>query len=67
MTGKLIAAERVKCGMTQEELAEKAQISRYTLVKIENGNGINMTAHTLKQIADVLGVSTDYLLCRKCQ
>lgn len=64
--GKRIAEERRKRGMTQEKLAEEAQISRYTLVKIENGDGVNMTVHTLLQIARVFGVTTDYLLFSEC-
>ncbi len=67
MVGKRIAEARRAKGLTQSELAEKAEISRYTLVKIENGDGVNMTAHTLLNIARVLGVSTDFLLCHECQ
>ncbi len=55
---------RTKRGMSQEELADKADLSRYLISKIENGDDINLTKNTMVSIAKVLGVkvSTIFLL-----
>lgn len=49
--------------MTQEYLAEKANVSRPNLAKFETGKSIP-TLETLSKIADALDVSIDYLLGR---
>lgn len=36
-TGKLIKELRIKKGMTQEELADKTEVSARTIQRIENG------------------------------
>lgn len=54
-TGKLIKELRVKKGMTQEELAEKTEISARTIQRIENGE-VDPRAYTLQMIAKALGV-----------
>lgn len=66
MVGQRIKECRKAKHMTQAELAERANISRMTLVKIEKGTVPNMSAYTLRSLALVLGVSTDYLLCVEC-
>ena len=66
MFGKRIADARKSKNMTQIELAEKAGISRYTLMKIENGQSPNVSAVIILKIAMALGVSTDFLLCAEC-
>lgn len=43
--------------MTQEELAEKAKVSRYLISQLENGYDVNITKHTMLSIADALGAS----------
>ncbi len=58
--GKRIKNERLKLGLTQEELAEKVDISKNFMSLIENGK--NMSVETLLKISDVFGVSVDYLL-----
>lgn len=58
--GKRIKDERQKRGMTQEQLAEKIDISTNFMSLIENGK--NMSVETLTKISIVLGVSVDYLL-----
>ncbi|MDI3524627.1 MAG: hypothetical protein PWQ27_1794 [Kosmotoga sp.] len=53
---------RIKRGMTQEELAEKAKISRATLSKIENGK-VKLTDFFLADtIAAILGVPVEVLV-----
>lgn len=58
--GKRIKQERIKQGITQEQLAEKADISLNFMSLIENGK--NMSVQTLINIAKALEVSVDYLL-----
>ncbi|MFC1658891.1 helix-turn-helix domain-containing protein [Candidatus Omnitrophota bacterium] len=56
---------RKKHGLSQEELAKKADITYSTLIKIESGANGNPTIKTLKKIADALDVSLDELVGRK--
>lgn len=58
--GARIRRERQTRGITQERLAEKADISLNFMSLIENGR--NMSVETLVKIAIALGVSVDYLL-----
>lgn len=58
--GKRIKAERQSRGITQEQMAEKVDISTNFMSLIENGR--NMSVETLAKISTVLGVSVDYLL-----
>lgn len=54
-TGKLIKDLRVKKGMTQEELAERTEITARTIQRIENGE-VDPRAYTLQMIAKALDV-----------
>lgn len=54
-TGKLIKELRVKKGMTQEELADKTEVSTRTIQRIENGE-VDPRAYTLQMIAKALDV-----------
>ncbi len=54
-TGKLIKELRLKKGMTQEELAEKTEVSARTIQRIENGE-VDPRAYTLQMIARALEV-----------
>lgn len=58
--GKKIRAERQSRGITQEQLAERIDISTNFMSLIENGR--NMSVEVLVKISIVLGVSVDYLL-----
>lgn len=58
--GSRIRAERLARGITQEQLAEKVDISVNFMSLIENGR--NMSVETLVNIAKALGVTVDYLL-----
>jgi transcriptional regulator with XRE-family HTH domain len=58
-TGKLIKELRIKKGMTQEELADKTEVSARTIQRIENGE-VDPRAYTLQMIAKALEV--DYKL-----
>ena len=59
--GKYIAGKRKKLGMTQKQLAEKLGMSDKSVSKWERGESIP-DIEVLKQIADLFGVSVDYLL-----
>jgi len=58
--GERIRAERIKNHITQEALAEKCDISKNFVSLIENGR--NMSLETIIKIANVFGVTVDYLL-----
>ncbi len=58
--GKRIREERLSRGITQEQLAEMADISLNFMSLIENGK--NMSVQTLVNIACSLNVTVDYLL-----
>lgn len=58
-TGRLIKELRIKKGMTQEELADRTEVSTRTIQRIENGE-VDPRAYTLQMIAKALEV--DYTL-----
>ncbi|MCH5300980.1 MAG: helix-turn-helix transcriptional regulator [Ruminococcus sp.] len=58
--GSRIRKERLNRGITQEQLAEKVDISINFMSLIENGR--NMSVEILVKISEALGVSVDYLL-----
>ena len=60
-TGDRIREIREKRGMTQEQLANEANISKGFLSDVEN-NKRNIGSERLLRIADILGASVDYLL-----
>lgn len=45
---------RIQQGLSQEELAEKANLSRYLISKIEKGDDVNLTKNTMISIATAL-------------
>lgn len=60
---KRLQETRLKCGLKQQDVAEKTGINVITLSGYEIGkNEPNMEA--LVSLADVYGVSLDYLMCR---
>ena len=52
---KIIKERREELGVTQEQLADLAEIGLRTLKNIESGKG-NPTLQTLQKIADLLGL-----------
>ena len=59
--GEKISILRHDCGMSQDELAEKLDVSRQSVSKWESGKAIPDSNKVLA-IAELFGVSTDYLL-----
>lgn len=53
---------RDEMGLSQEELAEKAQISRTTLSKIESGENVSVMSETLLALAKALDTTVDGIL-----
>lgn len=45
---------RVEQNLTQEELAKRANVSRYLISRIENGDDVNITKNTMLSIAEAL-------------
>ena len=65
LLGERIRKARIRYGMSQAELARRIKVSLNTMNKIEAGDTPDPRASRIKAIADVLGVSADYLLGRE--
>jgi len=53
---------RAKLGMTQDDLAKKADIKYTTLMKVESGTVNKPSVQTMAKIAKALGVSIEDLI-----
>jgi transcriptional regulator with XRE-family HTH domain len=60
--GARIRAERVSCGLSQEEAASRAQVGYKHWQEIEGGRG-NPTVRTLMRIAAALDVDLCVMIC----
>jgi transcriptional regulator with XRE-family HTH domain len=56
---------RLRLRLTQQRLGELIGQDQAYVSRLERGGLTEITVTTLERIADVLGVSTDYLLKRK--
>ncbi|MGN1162075.1 MAG: helix-turn-helix domain-containing protein, partial [Candidatus Fimenecus sp.] len=61
MIGQFISAKRKSLGMTQQELAEKLQITNKAVSKWETGDGMP-DIQLLKPLSEVLDVTVDEIL-----
>ena len=59
--GKRIMERRKKLGLTQEQLAERSEVTTQFVSYAESGKR-GMRPENLMKVAAALGVSTDYLL-----
>jgi transcriptional regulator with XRE-family HTH domain len=53
---------RSKLGLTQDDLAKRADIKYTTLMKVESGTVNNPSVQTMAKIAKALGVSIEDLI-----
>jgi len=60
--GKNIKKIRAKLGLTQDDLAKKADIKYTTFTKVESGVVNKPSVQTMAKIAKALGVSIEDLL-----
>jgi transcriptional regulator with XRE-family HTH domain len=65
LLGDRIRKARIRYGMSQAELSRRVEISKNAMNLIETNKTTDPAASIVKAIADVLQVSTDYLLGRK--
>lgn len=63
MFNKRLREVRMKCGLTQQNMADNIGVALRSYQCYETGSR-NPSLDLLVLIADTLGVSTDYLLCR---
>ena len=63
--GERIRQERLRYGMSQVELARRIGISKTAMNQIESGETEDPRVSRLRAIADILGVSMDYLAGRQ--
>lgn len=59
--GRRIAARRKQLRMTQDELAERADVTPQTISSAERGQK-SLRSENLMRVSRALGVSSDYLL-----
>ncbi len=62
--GMRVKLRRVKLGLSQKELGEHIGQDQAYISRLERGQLPGATIAVLERLADVLGVSTDYLLNR---
>lgn len=60
--GKRLITARQARQMTQEKLAEAADLHRPTLAALERGRKPHIRGDTLYRLCKALGISADYLL-----
>lgn len=63
MLSKRLKSVRKNRGLTQEELAKRVKTTKGTISNYENGHS-TPSNEMLKDLADALNTTTDYLLCR---
>lgn len=63
--GESVLKLRKARGLTQEELANKAGVTKLTVLNIETGETQNPSAETLGSLAVALGATIDELMNRK--
>ena len=59
--GQSIRAQRIRMGMTQEELAEKILIPKPTISSYENDR-VDIKSSVIAELAEALGTDPNYLI-----
>ena len=59
--GQRITALRKRDGISQQELADRAGLTRQHIGRIENGELPNVANVTIQQIAEALGMTVDLI------
>ena len=59
--GQRIAALRKQEGISQQELADRAGLTRQHIGKIEKGELVNVAYVTIQQIAEAIGMTVDII------
>lgn len=54
---------RKQRNMSQEDLSKAANVSRQTIVNLENGEPVNTTTATLRKLAEALECSVGDIFC----
>lgn len=62
LTGERIKAQRLKRGLTQQELGEKIGVKKAAINKYETGLVVNLKRSTIAALAEILGVTPGYLM-----
>jgi transcriptional regulator with XRE-family HTH domain len=62
--GSRIRRLREELGINQQELADRADLTQATISRIESGRVEQLKSDALRQLADALRVTVDYLLGR---
>jgi len=60
--GDRLKRQRLRLGLTQDELARRANIRRPTIVELETHRRVTVSSEVLKRLARALGCTTDYLV-----
>ena len=59
--GQRITALRKQEGISQQELADRAGLTRQHIGKIEKGELVNVAYVTIQQIAEAIGMTVDII------
>jgi len=60
--GRRLAAQRALLGLSQLEAATRAGVSQPYVSQLENDDAVSPPLSTIAKLADVYGVSIDYLV-----
>ena len=63
--GDRIRKVRISAGMSQRQFARSVYVTRNTVYRWEKGKSVPY-AHDVQHIAELCGVSCDYLILGKC-
>ena len=63
--GEKVRVKRAEKGLSQTELAKRAGLTQATISRIESGEVTQLRSASLRHLARVLGVTTDFLIGKK--